>query len=38
MKKFRFEETGFTCEALNEKSAHKKHEKWKKSKSVLIIR
>lgn len=30
MKKFRFEETGFSCEALNEKSAHKKHDKWRK--------
>lgn len=34
MKRFRFEETGFTCEALNKKSAIKKHEVWKKSKSV----
>lgn len=32
MKKFRFEETGFTCEALNEKSAIKKHEAWRRKK------
>lgn len=35
MKRFRFEETGFTCEALNEKSAHKKHNSWKRKEGLL---
>lgn len=28
MKRFRFEETGFTCEAINKKNAERKHKAW----------